>query len=83
MGQLPVGNSTYSRLQILKSRAVVARGGKAVTWDGLLDLLCDVSNKNIALFDGCASDMKGSGRKTYTPDDSHGSPDKPETVEVP
>ena len=42
MAQVPVSEHTYSRLNILKAKAVMVKYGKSATWADIVAAACDV-----------------------------------------
>ncbi len=42
MAQVPVDEKTYSRLSVMKAKAVIEKGGNSVTWDDVISAACDV-----------------------------------------
>ncbi|NCD06455.1 MAG: hypothetical protein EOL97_10070 [Spirochaetia bacterium] len=46
MSQIPVSQTTYSKLNILKTKAIVFNKGKSITWDTIIDTLIESANKN-------------------------------------
>ena len=50
MAQIPTTERTYSRLNVLKAKAIVERNGESVTWDNVISTLCDVAGNHNSEF---------------------------------
>lgn len=46
MSQISVSEITYSKLNILKTKSILHKKGISFTWDNIIDVLIEVSNKN-------------------------------------
>jgi hypothetical protein len=60
MSQIPVSQTTYSKLNILKTKIIVFNKGKSITWDTLIDNLLENANENENKF---LSNIKNGKRK--------------------
>ena len=49
LAQIPVTDSTYSRLHVLKANAVIEKES-SVTWDDVISAACDLCTDNKQLF---------------------------------
>lgn len=62
MAQVPVNESTFSRLSVLKARSVIERSGNPVTWDDIVSAACDVCDMNPDYFIESVKTKKGKTR---------------------
>lgn len=46
MAQIPINDSTYSRLSVSKAKSVIAKNGASVTWDDIISAQLDVCNNH-------------------------------------
>jgi hypothetical protein len=46
MAQMPISDKIFSELFELKSKAIQARNGKAITWDNVITAMCKIAQKN-------------------------------------
>lgn len=42
MSQIPVSDETYSRLQLWKARSTIARSGRSINWDRIIESFLNV-----------------------------------------
>lgn len=63
MAQIPIGNETFSRLNVLKAKAVLEREGYSTTWDNIIATMIDVSNNHSDEFVNIIKNKKGKLRQ--------------------
>lgn len=62
MAQLPITDDTYSRLSVLKAKAIISKNGSSITWDDIISAQIDISNKHADEFVEFIKMKKGKSR---------------------
>lgn len=46
MSQIPISTTTYSKLNLLKTKAIIHNKGVSLTWDNIIEALINNANLN-------------------------------------
>lgn len=63
MVQLSVTENTFTKLNLLKTKSIVHKQGKSVTWNNIIEALIETSNYNENLFLENIKNQNGKKRK--------------------
>jgi hypothetical protein len=65
MSQIPISTKTYSKLNVLKTKAIIHNKGISITWDAIVDSLIENANLNENQFLTITTNQNGKSRKKF------------------